>query len=365
MNIASAPELPNINNYNAMVQSNIISQQNNQQQLTKFEQLVKRKELNLNTAKKLSDILSTCKVVLLCDDSDSMSQPIAEEGIDPFAPKLSTRWLELKKLAAVIIEFITSINDNGLDIYFLNRQKICNVSTVAGLQNIFNIPPCGGTGLTHSLMELYHDNEDILKEKKLLIIVITDGEPTDDSNDPRGNLFKTINYIVSNSHDNTHVSFAECTDNAEDMEYLDRWDGLLRNFDNTDDYREELLRVKSIQGQQFKFDYTDYVIKILLATFDRWYYNLDQVRVNNNNNNNNNITQQYITQTQIFQPINYTVPYNPSIQSISDPNLNTYSNSNLNTYSNPNLNTYSNPTPNTYSDQKSNRNNDNGCCVIL
>ena len=42
------------------------------------------------------------------------------------------------------------------------------------------------------------------------------------------------------------------------------------SFDNSDDYREELARVRNVQGPQFKFDYGDYCCKILLATFDRW-----------------------------------------------------------------------------------------------
>src|SRR5579863_4735799 len=37
-----------------------------------------------------------------------------------------------------------------------------------------------------------------------------------------------------------------------------------------------------VQGAQFKFDYCDYCIKILLATFVRWYFNLDQVKVTSN-----------------------------------------------------------------------------------
>jgi len=60
------------------------------------------------------------------------------------------------------------------------------------------------------------------------------------------------------------------------MEYLDEWDGKIKNFDNTDDYREELAKVKRNMGQNFKFDYSDYVAKILLATFDRWFFRLDQ-----------------------------------------------------------------------------------------
>ena len=66
------------------------------------------------------------------------------------------------------------------------------------------------------------------------------------------------------------------------MEYLDQFDGLVRNFDNTEDYREELAKIKRIQGAQFRYSKTDHVLKILLATFVRWYFNLDQVKVSQN-----------------------------------------------------------------------------------
>lgn len=244
--------------------------------LTRFHQLVKQNELKSEIAEQLYNVLSTCEIVLLCDDSDSMNKAIAEEGTDPFAPKRSTRWLELKKLAAIIIDFVTAINPDGLDIYFLNRPPLYRVTNTAGLQSAFSIAPNGGTPLIGALNHIYNEKRNVPSNKSLLIVVITDGEPTDGS---RNDLY----YALVNKRPNVHVSFAECTDNAEDMEYLDAWDGLVRNFDNTEDYREELARVKNVQGQQFKFDFTDYVIKILLATFVRWYFNLDQVRVAQNN----------------------------------------------------------------------------------
>ena len=269
---------------------------------SRFNALVKQNELNKNVADQLYNVLSNCEIVLLCDDSDSMNKPIAEEGTDPFAPKRSTRWMELKKLASIIIDFVTAINPRGLDIYFLNRPKICGVTNVSGLQNAFNIPPNGGTPLIGAINHIYYDKQNIPSNKSVLIVVITDGEPTDGS---RNDLYNTL----INKRPNVHISFAECTDNAEDMEYLDAWDGLIRNFDNTDDYREELARVKLMQGQQFKFDFTDYVIKILLATFVRWYFNLDQCRVAQN---------AYLpTPIQQFQPIIQTPPLRvqPMIQS--------------------------------------------------
>ena len=274
---------------------------------TRFEQLVKQRELNPGTATQLKDILSMCEIVLLCDDSDSMSQPIAEEGTDPFAPKRSTRWLELKKLAATIIEFVTAINSNGLDIYFLNREKKCRVNSTTGLQSAFSALPNGGTPLIGTLRQIYNDKQKyITSDKKLLIIVVTDGEPTDGT---RNDLYNTLVDVTRSG--NVHVSFAECTDNAEDMEYLDAWDGCIKNFDNTDDYREELQRVKLVQGMQFKFDYTDYVIKILLATFVRWYFNLDQVKVFDPRNNTGSTNPAAYNNNYQFQPqypLQYQVP---------------------------------------------------------
>lgn len=243
--------------------------------LTRFNQLVKQNELSQQVANQLYQVLSTCEIVMLCDDSDSMNKAICEEGTDPFAPKRTTRWLELKRLAAILIDFVTSINPAGLDIYFLNRPTIANVTNVSGLQNTFNTPPNGGTPLIGALNRIYYDKRDIPSNKNLLVICITDGEPTDGT---RNDLYNTL----VNKRSNVHISLAECTDNAEDMEYLDAWDGLIRNYDNTEDYREELARIKNIQGNQFKYDFTDHVVRILLCTFVKWYFNLDQVKVSQN-----------------------------------------------------------------------------------
>lgn len=245
--------------------------------LSKFESLVKRHELKEPVVSQLKNTLETCKIVLLCDDSFSMSNTIAEEGTDPFAIKKSTRWLELKKLAAVLIEYVTAINPDGLDIHFLNREGKMGVTDMSGLQMLFSNDPNGGTPLISRIKRLYDSYKNTLNGKQLLLVVITDGEPSDGSHD---DLFYAISYVTRNGE--AHVSFAECTDQEDDMEYLDRWDGRIKNFDNTDDYREELKRVKNIQGQSFKFDYNDYVVKILLATFVRWYFNLDQRPVMNN-----------------------------------------------------------------------------------
>ena len=76
---------------------------------TKFTAYVKQKEIAPRIADDLKRVLSTCEIVLLCDDSSSMASAISEDGRDPFI-KTSTRWSELKKLAAVLIELVTCVN---------------------------------------------------------------------------------------------------------------------------------------------------------------------------------------------------------------------------------------------------------------
>ena len=204
---------------------------------------------------------------MVCDDSSSMTGVIAEGNK---SNTKTTRWKELKNLAAVLIEFVTAINPNGLDLYFLNRGIYPNVTTQTGLYELFKADPSGRTPLLSTIRKIYRDKSDCTKQ--VLIIVVTDGEPSDGS-------LNELSQVLRNKKSNFHISFAECTDDKEAMEFLDRLDNSIPNFDNTDDYREELDRVRQQQGSAFKFTFIDYVIKILLATFVRWYFNLDQKRV--------------------------------------------------------------------------------------
>lgn len=261
---------------------------------SRFDKLVKDHELTPQVAQNLKEVLSTCDISVLCDDSGSMSSLVKEENADPFAPSTLTRWMELKRLVSVVIEFTTAINPNGISLQFLNRPGLENVTSTAGLQSVFSVAPGGGTPLSGALNRIYKSKiNNISSSRQLLIVVVTDGEPSDSSNPEtaRNMLYNTLVNITSGG--NVHVSFAECTDQEENTAYLDDWDGRITNYDNTDDYREELKRVKRAQGSKFKFDYNDYVIKILLATFNRWYFNLDQTK-----------NRAYQPNNQVYQPNN-------------------------------------------------------------
>lgn len=239
---------------------------------TLFRQLVQQREIQSNVAQDLLRVIPKCKVIMVVDDSSSMSLPIQEEGKSPFAPKTSTRWLELQKIASILIEYVVALCPNGLDCHFLNRNGLANVTSMAQMSPLFQAPPLGGTPMTQTLHNLFHDMPPLSPGQEFyLVLVLCDGEPDGVHQD----LF---NVLMHKSH-NTHVSFVEFTDDSSDMDFLDAWNGMLQNFDNTDDYREEVARVQAAQGAQFRFNRNDYVAKILLATFVKYYFNLDQTRV--------------------------------------------------------------------------------------
>lgn len=251
-----------------------------QQQKARFDDFVKQHELTKKVSDQLYYVLTNCEIVLICDDSASMQQVMREDGgqqNNKNTANQTTRWTELRKLAAEVIKFVTATNPNGLDIYFLNRATIQNVTGINGLQTVFSEKPTGATPLLGKLRQVYNDKLNIINttNKQLLIIVLTDGQASDGNLD---DLRRLLQQMTSNNK--VHISIADCTDNEQEMEFYDELDNQVRNFDNTDSYRAELEKIKRIQGQQFKFDYTDYVIKILLASHVRWYFNLDQYNAN-------------------------------------------------------------------------------------
>jgi hypothetical protein len=126
--------------------------------------------------------------------------------------------LELKRLAAEIVNIITCINTRGLDMYFLNRAPLRNVTTPAGLQAVFSVPPSGSTPLVGCLQQIHRERMGAVNSsgRTLLLVVITDGEPAGGPLETRENLRQTLINLTASGK--IHVSFAECTDQADDME---------------------------------------------------------------------------------------------------------------------------------------------------
>jgi hypothetical protein len=85
--------------------------------------------------------LEDFEIVLICDDSGSMNSKVVDP-VNRFAPP-KTRWDELKATVEIVTDIAGLMDDSGIDIYFLNRETLNNVTSTAQIQHSFSTKPAG------------------------------------------------------------------------------------------------------------------------------------------------------------------------------------------------------------------------------
>jgi hypothetical protein len=234
-----------------------------------FRGIIQRYEINADYANRLQSLVGF-KIVFIFDDSSSMNSQLSDSPLLRTNPNV-TRWNELEYFASISIEIANLFNSNGSDVYFLNRPAMKNVLDVGSVLNSFKqMKPNGYTPLTRTLETVLRDNLNLVNyEKKLLIIIVTDGEPTDDSGHGDVHGFKKC--LKSRTPvDRIYTSIIACTDQDDSMEYLNKMDRNIKNLDVVDDFRsekEEILKKSGSRSHQFT--YGDYVCKCLLGSVDK------------------------------------------------------------------------------------------------
>ena len=246
-----------------------------------------RHEINDALAQRLN-ILQQFELVVLCDDSGSMNTPV--DGTQ------GTRWDELRAIVQIIIEIGVIFDSNGVDVHFLNRPAMPNVTDPRQVMESFSQRPGGLTPLTPSLRRIFQSAASKPgSDKRLLVFVATDGAPTDGAGqvDIQGleNLMR--NERQANT---TYVTFLACTDDEASVAYLSQWDRTMMNVDVVDDYKTEREEVRRARGHNYPFSFGDYVVKALLGAVDPQMDMLDEQGNNNNqysNPNSNNNFRRY------------------------------------------------------------------------
>jgi hypothetical protein len=230
----------------------------------RFDDLVARREISPQMADDLYSSLTSTKVVLLLDDSGSMGTRVADPLSMPYSRTgYASRWSELDMLSHGVIDFVSATTPAGLDVFFLNRPSLLGVTDHAQIAPAFVAPPRGGTPVIGALRGIFERYSGAAAAgQRVLVVVITDGEPSD------GSVNDLFNLLKFKRHPNIHVSLAEMSDDEETMRFLDGWDTRLANFDNNDDFAVERRRVLAT-GRVRKFTYHDYIVKILLGSLQR------------------------------------------------------------------------------------------------
>jgi hypothetical protein len=243
--------------------------------LAKLRELAGRYEIRSDYVSKLRQ-LEAYEIVIVCDDSGSMSNTISgspSHGTgDPYG-KRHTRWDELKHYVSIVTDIAGVLDTNGLDIYFLNRPALTGITNSGQIQTVFSVGPNGYTPIPRVLKQIFGNWRN--QEKKLLVILATDGKPTDDNGNDATSEFYSILHARSS---NIKVSIIACTDDNATMDYLNNIDHIIPSVDVNDDYMSEAKEVARAQGNTYAFSFGDYVVKTLLGPVDTYFDNLDEVR---------------------------------------------------------------------------------------
>jgi hypothetical protein len=239
----------------------------------RFREIAQRYEISNFFAAKMRQI-EGFEIVIVMDDSGSMNNPVDSSG-NPFEAK-KTRWDEGKQIAGIIIDIAGIMDPTGVDVYFLNRPPALGVKSSAELEAAFKPGPEGMTPLCPVLKQIINDKENVTKERKLLIIVITDGVPTDRDGEPDVKELERILKYGRKPMDKTFITFVACTDVPGDVAHLNKFDKEIKNTDCSDDYQTERKEVLKAQGSTAKFSFGDYIVKIMIGAVDTQFDNLDE-----------------------------------------------------------------------------------------
>jgi hypothetical protein len=218
----------------------------------KVNKLIEKYEINPLFIEKLQ-MLDDFKIVLLCDDSGSMNTPITGSSL--------TRWNELKNVIQIVFEISSIFDKDGIDMYFLNRSGRCNIKESKIINNLLKEPPFGGTPLKKKCEQIFDRYKTI--NKKLLLIIATDGVPTNEYCNDDSKEFEK--FLRKSDYKKTYISFLACSDKETEISYLNRLDKYIPNIYTQDDYNSELKEVRKVQGETFSYSLGTHITRLLLG----------------------------------------------------------------------------------------------------
>jgi hypothetical protein len=266
--MASAPSSGDINNNN----NNNPAANNEAFRLQRLQTIAAQFEIRPDWIMRLRE-LESFDICVVADDSGSMATPVkssTNNNTNPYGA-LQTRWTELRQTLSIVVELGSALNDHGIDVFFLNRPPVLQARSARDVQPAFDHkPPQGFTPLTRVVQSILAAK--VNSERNLLLLIATDGQPTDD----RGNVdIPQFISTLKSKGPKVFVQIMACTDDDSAIAYLESVDKTVPRVDVTDDYHSERAEILRAQGPRFPFSFGDYVVKSLLGSVSPYFDQMD------------------------------------------------------------------------------------------
>ncbi len=193
--------------------------------------------------KYLLEFLYDFNLVFVIDDSSTMNEIVKRPIELSFQSNLS-KWDELKLIFGTLTEIVPNLNKS--EIYLLDDKPL-------GMNSIDKL---------FKVVLANHEKKEN-QTKNLLIIFLTDVKVTQDLN-KSDNLSQTLYGLPSNVY-TCIINFSE---DEQTNEYLNRLSCLLPNVTNDDlsSIRNVVEQQASIDPNKFRFNYADYLAKLLIES---------------------------------------------------------------------------------------------------
>ena len=193
----------------------------------------------------------------------------------PYVNTSSTRFNELKMMVKCIVEASSILSNDPVSLYFMNRFNgiPCtlnqpNINEI--VDSAFRELPAGGTPTLKTLHRIIVNEKTTLSEKNLLIFIATDGQPTDESGNPKiavKNLEKYISQIMD-KYPRLYITFMACVSDEKLLETMDNMGEKFERVGVVDqfgvEYKEMMMSHKHIPDWTFTIG--DLIAKAMLVS---------------------------------------------------------------------------------------------------
>jgi len=246
------------------------------QRRSELEEILGRFEISIATANDLAQ-LEDFKILVIADDSGSMTISALLPQQRVLGQRSNSRWEELRETLGIVIDIGSCFDKDGIDVTFLNREGITGLKSSKDPRFIetFSRPPNGSTPMVRTLKSLVAKvNNQADKERPILLIILTDGEPDEG---PRAFTSELRSLVKKQSTPCTFkVQIMACTGDDDAVGWLNAVDDEFKEVDVTDDYYSEKHEVLEVTKSRQTFTRGDWCMKAMLGPISQKFDSMDQ-----------------------------------------------------------------------------------------